>query len=770
MITADGNVKVLDFGLAKAYESNTSPATLSNSPTMTSIAATNAGVILGTAAYMSPEQAKGRAVDQRTDVFAMGCVLYEMLTGKAAFAGEDIPDILSRVLQREPDWTLLPADLPLRILELLQLCLEKNPKKRRQAAGDVRIDIEKALATSATLPKSEETRRRVPIASVALGVMVLAAGLLSVPAIRHLRETPPAKPVVRFSTGLGADVKLAFSGAIVQGFSAGAAMQLSPDGRLLVYAGSAGFTDGTKTQLFLRPLDQLKATPMAGTEGARHPFFSPDGLWIAFFADGRLKKVSVGGGSAAFICSAADDRGGTWTDDNSIVFAPNGGSVLLRVASGGGTPEPLTKLEAGEVTHRWPHAIRGGQAVLFVGAGSNNNYDDANILVQSLKTGQKKIVLRGGYQPHYVTSGHLVYIHEATLFAVPFDVQQLAMVGSPVPVLEGVSNSPNSGGAQFAISDNGALAYLAGGAVNLSNSLVWVDRKGDAKPVGAPARAYVNPRLSPDGRSVVFSISDNGMVDLWTYDLMRDTPGRLTFDGMANSYPVLTPDGKHVIYRTQKSGKTNLYWRSADGSGAEEQLTTSENLQTPMAVSPDGETLVYAEQSAATRYDLLSIPLNGDRKPQVVRRTPFDDRIAQFSPDGKYLAFVSDESKRYEVYVQAFPEPHGYLPVSNEGGAEIFWAKNGELFYRTGVNQEKMMVVNIQTQPTLNIGKPHMLFEKPYASNAAAASLSPNYAVTADGQHLLMLKASEQAQAASEQVTIVLNWIEELKKKAPLHP
>jgi Tol biopolymer transport system component len=441
---------------------------------------------------------------------------------------------------------------------------------------------------------------------------------------------------------------------------------------------------------------------------------------------------------------------------------------LSQVSSAGGAPQPLTKLKEGEASHRWPQFLSDGKTILYT-VGGGGSYDDANIAAYRLDTGEEKILVRGGTYPQYVPIGYLVYYRAGTIMAVSFDSTRLAVQGTPAPAIEGVMPSGgNSGGAQFSVSSIGSLIYVPRSQAVAELALVWVDRKGAAQPLPAPPHDYANPRLTPDGRHAVLEITEAGKSDIWIYDLIRDTLTRLTFEGV-NTFPVWTPDGKKVAYRSQRAGYYNIFWRPADGSGAEERLpTVGGNNQAPSSFSPDGRTLIYNQVDNKTGFDLWVLPLQGERKPHPFLQTPFNERNARFSPDGRWLAYVSDESGRYEVYVRAFAGPGGKWQISAEGAAEVAWSPKGnELFFRTGEQRERMMVVDIQTQPSFSAGKPRQLFEGPYASNGAG-TWTANYSIAPDGQRFLMLKPKEQQPSgALSQINVVQNWFEELKRLVP---
>jgi serine/threonine-protein kinase len=506
-------------------------------------------------------------------------------------------------------------------------------------------------------------------------------------------------------------------------------------------------------------MDSLESRPIPGTGGASDHFFSPNGQWLGFFAGGKLKKVSVSGGAALTLCDVSDDFGGSWGSQGTIIFENFTGGPLQQVSDAGGTPQPLTRLEKGEVSHAWPEFLPGGKAVLFAAEADNNNWTNAQIAVQSVGTGERRNLVQGGMYPHYAPSGHLVYAQGGNLMAVPFDAQRLAVTGAPVPVVESVLQSTAYGYAQYSFSATGSLAYVLGGLQSAQSRLVWVSRTGAEQALAAPVHGYLQPRLSPDGRRVAVGITEQER-QVWLYDLSRETLTRFTFQGNNNLTPFWTPDGKRIAFTSNKEGQRNLFWQLADGSGGLERLTTSKYVHIPGSWSPDGQLLAFAEINPTTGYDIWVLRL-GDRKAQPFLRTPFNEAAPRFSPDGRWLAYVSDESGRFEIYVQAYPGPGGKWQISTDDGTEPLWNRNGrELFYRSG---NKMMAVEITTQPSFSAGTPKVLFQGQYQ----LLSLStPNYDVSPDGQRFLMLKPDQETQSAT-QINVVLNWFEELKRRVP---
>jgi serine/threonine-protein kinase len=740
-VTNDDAVKVLDFGLAKALEGDASSIDIANSPTVSRMA-TQAGVLLGTAAYMSPEQAKGKQVDRRADIWAFGCVLYEILTGTMAFTGETATDTLAAVLKNDPDWSRLPVATPNHVRVLLGRCLQKDVRRRLQAIGDARIALEEVLSgtseavSSVGVSPANGTHAKRRTLLFGLGALLIAAitGFVG----WNLGRSPAPRPVTRTAINLP-------PGEQLPDLLFGPAVALSPDGTHLAYVAM----QGSSQQIYLRAMDSLEARPLPGTAGAVNPFFSPDSQWLGFFTDGKLKKISVNGGEALSLAGAPFAHGASWGRQGMIVFAPALVGVLQQVPESGGTPQPLTRFQKPEITHRWPEVLPGGKAVLF------DTSIDSGIAVQSIATGERKNLIPGGAQPRYASSGHLVYAQGGTLMAVPFDSQRLTVTGAAVPVVEDVVQSAN-GAAQYSLSAAGTLVYVPGGAQRNESQLVWVNRDGTEQPLAAPPRAYLNPRLSPDGKRVAVTTERQ----IWVYDLSRDTLTRLTFEG-ESSYPIWTPDGKRIAFESAKNGSPNLFWRPSDGSGGVETLTAGEYYQILSSWSPDGKLLAFVDVNPSTGYDIWVLRMS-DRKAQPFLQTAFSEAAPQFSPDGRWLAYVSDESGRNEVYVQPYPGPGGKWLISTDGGTEPMWNRNGrELFYRNG---EKMMNVDIATQHGFTAGKPRMLFEGRYEPTPGTL---PNYDVSPDGLRFLMVKPTEQAGAAPTQINVVLNWFEELKRRVP---
>ncbi len=776
-LTADERVKILDFGLARALEEDTA-ADLDHSPTLSAIA-TQAGIILGTAAYMSPEQAKGKPADRRADVWSFGVVLYEMLAGRQLYLGETASEILAAVIKEEPDWSALPANTPPAIRKLLRRCLIKDPKRRLQAIGEARIAMEEYAADpnaesvmmSAIAARPTAWRRILPW-SVA-GFFFLATAL----ALWSPWRTQKIDQPMRLTVELGADASVATV--------FGAAAILSPDGARLAFVARGA---DQKQRLYLRALDQVEATPLSGTEGAIDPFFSPDGQWIAFFADGKLKKVATQGGAAVALCDAGAPRGGTWSEDGTIVFSPNIIGGLFGVSSAGGTPQPLTTLGKGEGSHRWPQVLPGSKAVVFT-AGVGQGPSESKAMVYSLRSGTHKEIHagRGIDQVHgrgrwvmyarYLPAaaglpgGHLVYIQEGTLFAAPFDLDKLEMTAQPAPVLEGVMSSAGTGGAQFAFSGTGALVYFPG-KDTAGAPLQWLDAQGKLRPLRNVPASYGYPRFSPDGKRLALTIYDSTNVDVWVYDWARDTMSRFTFDPARDVGGVWTPDGQRLTFGSDSGGgPTNIYWQRADGTGAIERLTESKNPQTPWSWNPDGKALAFTEFSSETQGDILVLPMEGDErtgwrpgKPQVFLNGPFVEAVPVFSPDGRWLAYSANDTGIFEVYVRPFPSSGGKWQISSGGGFFPKWSPNGrELFYRSA--DSRIMVATYRVMGNSFFADKPRVWSETQVENRGPR---PTFDLHPDGKRFVILKQPENnREPGIRQAVLILNFSEELRRRAP---
>ncbi len=769
---------MLDFGLAKALEPTTSGNLAhTTTPTITTPARiTGAGMILGTAAYMSPEQAKGRPADKRSDVWAFGCVLYEMLTGKRAFDGESVSHALARVIEREPDWTALPVDTPPSIHRLLRRCLRKDTTERLQAMGDARLEILDVNADS--LQPANRIAGRGPSLSVkGIVATVVAAVTLAVLATWIvLRVAVPASsasiarvlvavsPAERLLSGIGRDASLNL------GRPSRTSVVFSKDGRSLGFSAERS----GRVQLYLRRLDQADARPIDGTDGAINPFLSADGQSVGFYANGALKRTPLDGGPVVDICKANLIFGATWTASDEIVFGVQSGG-LWRVSAGGGRPTPVTTVDAaaGEESHRLPQILPDGTTVLFTVTKSRTpSWDDTMIAALSLATGQRKMLVEGGADARYVGTGHLVFLHRGTLMAVPFDAKRLEVTGTPVGLIADVMQSANvlplqldSGAGQFAISDSGSLAYATGGVFPQDRwTLAWVDRTGKSERLPLPPGAYAAPRISPDGRWIAYHTTD-GDWDVWTYDVSRGIATRIAMPG-AQSVPIWTPDGARLTVASTPPEARRLLLINPDGTGSPELLMTPDAGAgaTANAWTPDGKTLV-----AHNGDDLWVVTRDKIAKPHVAVPSAAQ---ADFSPDGHWLAYASSADSvqgQGQVYVQPYPALDHRERISTRTGLAPLWSHDGrELLYLENESSEgplkvRVMAVSITTSPRFSAGVPRQLFEGRYRINGGFR----DWDITSDDRRFLM--ATEDSQPASHvsELTLVLNWSEELKRLAP---
>ncbi len=760
MLTATG-AKLLDFGLAKPAAPVATVATLTAAVTQSS-PMTEQGAIVGTFQYMSPEQIEGKELDGRTDIFSLGAVLYEMLTGQRAFPGKSQLSVASAILEKEPaPISSVKPMTPPALDRAIRRCLAKEPEKRWQSAADLAGELqwiaEAGSQAGVPAPVILQSKTREHLAWAAAGVLALVAIALAIGFVG--RKLKPPQPM-RLTAEIGAEANLITD--------PGPAVILSPDGTklALVAAGS-----DQKRRIYVRSLDQMQAAVLSGTDNAYDPFFSPDGQWLGFFADGKLKKIPVQGGAAVTVCDAAFGRGGSWSEDGTIVFAPFQGA-LLKVSSTGGKPEPLNRLDrqSGELNERWPQVLPGGETVLFTSNTHLGNFEDADIVVYSIPSAQRKVVMHGGFHGRYLPSGHVVYMHEGTLFAVPFDLKRLEVTGHPAPILEGVITDLERGVAQFSFSDTGNLVYVAGGVQNVS--IYWIDSLGKFTPLRDTPAGYRNPAFSPDGKRLALEIYDGKRRDIWVYDWERGALTRLTVAGRANWRPVWTPDGQRLTYSSEEPGGTpNLWWKRADGAGDAQRLTESKNLQYPESWRPDGKVLAFHEVNPDTSWDILTLTVEGNEEsgwkigqPKAFLNSPFAEWAPAFSPDGRWLAYTSNESGNDEVYVQPFPSPGGKLQVSTGGGRSPKWSRNGkELFYRTA--DSKIMVVTYSaTGNSFQADKPRLWSPGQFTS----LGLFLNFDLHPDGKRFAVLKAPGAGDASkANKVSFIFNFFDELRSKVP---
>jgi serine/threonine-protein kinase len=732
-ITPDGRVKVLDFGLAKT---SVSPGSNTQDSPTWSTNLTESGVVMGTASYMAPEQARGMAVDKRADIWAFGVLLYELLTGERPFKGSSVSDIVSAVLKENPDFNRVPVEAQ----HLIKRCLEKDSKRRLRDIGDAWPLLEETTSGS---PRHMRGR----LAPAWVLAFVGAAIIATAGVIWNLRPTTSAGPakVAHLSVTLQ-------PGEVVAGAS-GAPIALSPDGSMIAYVSTRV---GETQQLYLRAIGNPEAKAVAGSEGAFNPFFSFDGKSVGFFSQGKLKKVRLAGGAVETLCDSGSGLGGSWAEDGTIYFGPASRSGLWKVGENGGTPQEFTTLDPnkGEVSHRWPQILPGGKALIFT-VWTGPAWDESQLQLLVPSTGERRVLAEGARTGRYV-SGHLIYSRDGTdtLMAIPFDLDRLQVgAGPPVTLAESVMDT--SEGGEFAVSDSGALAYVRGNPKRYESRLVWVDRSGTVDPVAAPVRGYQEPAISPDGRHVAISIY-GPVYGVQIYDFLQRTLTPLIAAGSSQG-PIWTPDGKRVVYRGTRKGFRNLFWRAVDGGDNEEQLTQGENNQTPGTWSLDGRELIFSDADRTTGFDLWSMSL-GDRKQKVLLQTQSNEWNPHLSPDGRWLAYASNESGRPEVWVQPFPALNTKRRISTEGGLEPAWSRDGrELFYRNG---NKMMSVQIAAGSAFSASPPRLLFEKPFQFSATA---NTGYDVGKDGRFLMVQPTASNEPDADFRV--VLNWFEELRRK-----
>jgi serine/threonine-protein kinase len=757
-VTKEGQVKVLDFGLAKAIEP-TASSDLSMSPTITTPAMmTGVGVILGTAAYMSPEQAKGRAADKRSDIWAFGCVLYEMFTGKRPFDGEDLTEVLAAVVKSEPDWSAIPAAVPPHVVQVIKKCVAKDRKARVPDVSAVRFLLDEATP-----------------------VMVLAAPGLGVAPTRLWRRLGMATILVAIGLALGvgatwwitrprSSLMVRFTVAPVGSFTTATdrAVTITPDGRYLVY--QAGLQN--ESQLFVRAVDQLQATPLRGLLGPRSPFVSPDGKWIAYFSvAGELRKVSITGGPPITIAPVyGQPRGGTWGDNGTLIYGSTSAG-LVSVPAGGGEPRILTRPDAGqrETSHVFPRMLPGSRAVLFTVA-SGADVENFQIAALDLRTMQRKTLLRGATDGQYVASGHIVYSAAGLLRAVRFDPSRLEVLSDPVPIGDSVLTKP-TGAAEFAVSSQGTLAYVPGGLLTASQmmgvggrrSLVWVDRNGREEAIDSPPRAYMYPRISPNGLQIAIDVRDQDN-DVWIWDIAHKNLRRLTLDPSGDFTPLWTPDSRQIIFASTRAGQPNLYRRSADGTGSDERLTTGGGPQFPTSVSPDGNQVIVRFGGPNFNIGVWTSDGKSDVKPLMHSEIP--EQNGELSPDGHWLAYEGLVSNQPQIYVQPFPNvSSGRWQISTAGGTKPAWARNGrELFFIAPDGY--LMAVTVPATSSFTFGNPVRVLNNRYYSSQQFRT----YDVAADGRRFLMVKEQPKDPsdtASTPNIVVVLNWLEDLKARAP---
>jgi len=752
-LAANDAVKILDFGLAKALEGDISAADISSSPTISRMA-TQAGIILGTAAYMSPEQAKGKSVDRRTDIWAFGCVLYEMLTGRMAFSGETVTDTLAAVIKSEPDWSPLPAGTPQTIRNLLQRCLKKDARQRLQSIGEARIAVEEILSgapqdTSASsafaAPKIATSFWRRNGFLWAIAGFLIAGAFIAVSWLVMRKPNTPAGSV-HLSIEMPATHSLVNDGESIA---------ISPDGRQIAFVASSG---GGSSQIWLRQLDDFTARPIPDTEGGRSPFFSPDGQWLGFFAGNKLEKIPVAGGVAQVLCSGTAGTGSaTWTSDGTIYFS-GGFGALMTVSGYGGQCRSLLSPDQsnGAVGFGEPWILPDGKSML-VSVDNGFAGEESSIALLSLNTLKLKTLIEAATNPAYIAPGYLLFARSGALWAVRFDLREGHPVGPSAPIINGIAD--NSGGtfSQFAVSSSGMLVYAPGSQVRPQREVVEVDRKGAASVVTPSPAPYEDLSLSPDGNHLALTIEGEPW-NIWTYDLVRKTLARLTFEN-DNRDPIWTADGKDIAYTSLRNGRWGIYEKPGDGSGREHELFHSTDWTFVCSFSPDGRTMSLVQDDQTTGADIWLLSLDATNKPRIFLQTQATEWFSQFSPDGRWIAYESNESGRSEIYVQSAGLTGGKWQISTGGGVRPVWPrKDSEIFYRSG---NALMAVPVQISPGFSAGTPRTLFQADYFDSGH------DFDVTADGQHFFFIKSLTEASAPAE-LHVVLDWARDLASL--MHP
>jgi serine/threonine-protein kinase len=768
-LTRDGQVKVLDLGLAKAIDPTAPASDLSISPTITSPAMmTGVGVILGTAAYMSPEQAKGRAADKRSDIWAFGCVLYEVLTGKRAFDGDDVSDTLAAVLRGEPDWSMLPQEVPAHILLLLRRCLEKDRRARVADVSIARFLVTEPITATAAVPppapvqppKSVDRWTRARWAAAA----AIASAALTSAAFWRLWPSPAPQPVTRFVYTLGTGQ--VFTGASRQ------VLAMSEDGTQMAYVANGGLYLKSTKELNARPIQGMERQ---GTASMVNPVFSPDGGWLAFwsFADSTLKKIPTSGGVPVTLCKADPPFGMSW--DGNTIFFGQGNKGIMRVSENGGRPETVIRVKDGEVAHG-PQLLPDQRTLLYTVAEGLDpeQWDRAQVVVQRLGSPERQTIISGGADARYLPTGHIVYAVAGALFAIPFDMRHLEVTGGSVAIVEGIARASigQTGTAQYAVSRTGSLMYVPGPATALAQlDLALLDRHGTVERLKLPPRPYQVPRFSRDGGQVAVGIDDGREANIWVYEVSGESAIRqLTFGGK-NRFPVWTADGTRIAFQSDREKDLGIFWQRADGTGTAERLTKPDqnHAHIPLALSPKGNGFLFGDIDGSSVALWTFSTSDNKTAPFDAVRSSYPSSYslqATFSPDEEWLAYSSDETENrtQAVFVQPFPATGIKYKIAN--GVGPMWAPNArELFFSTGDPSQPFFVVSVSTQPTFRFGDPKAV-PRPGAINAAG--LPRNYDLAPDGQHfVIVVDASQTTIGSAPQIQAVINWFEELKRLVP---
>ena len=757
-VTPESTVKVLDFGLAKVFEGEAQVTDLSHSPTL--IKGTQAGVILGTAAYMSPEQAKGKVVDRRADIWAFGCVLFEMLSGKQTFSGETLTDTLAAVVRAEPEWATLPQSTPDSIRRLLRRCLTKDPKQRLRDIGEARIavaelHVEDGLIARDVPAQAESSWKRLLPWTI---VVLLAAGLMAI-TLMYSARTPKTQPLLRSSINLPTGFTLDKENS---------SLALSPEGKRLVFAATG--SNGASQQLWIRSMDSMTTQSLPGTNGATYPFWSPDGRFVGFFADKKLKSTEISTGTVQNLCDAIEGRGATWSQRDVIVFASAAFGPLSEVSAAGGTPVQLTSVERDDITHRNPHFLPDGKRLLFLRGGSSSISEKTDgIYSLDLETKKVEQIANEQSEGIYVEPGYLVFVRDGNLMAQPIDADRLRTSGQAIPIAEKVSFNPLRYTGGYSLSATGLLVFDGGRGI-VKSQLTWFDLEGKSLGTVRGPASFVSFSISPDGKRAVALVQGTDThTQLWMYDLNRAIGSRFT-GGSEDFYPgIWSPDGRFIAYTTA-GDPSFIYLQPSNASSEPQKISTTQSSLVPTSWAPNGEMIVFNSQTSLG-VDLWIQPLNGDKKAYRFLATPANEIAGTISPDGRWIAFISNESERYELYVTTFPSPGVKRQISSDGADAPQWLNGGsKLAY---INAErKLVLVNVDVKgQEFVLGESHIVFGgKPLQSFGLADALIPHplggwdvpVYISSDGKRLLLPVPVETNAAPS--LTLVTNWTAALQR------
>ena len=738
-VTNDGRIKILDFGLAKLTQTDT--PTAEHSKLETGVQLSTPGMILGTVGYMSPEQVRGKPSDARSDIFSFGVILYEMISGKRAFHSDTAADTMSAILGKEPaELSESNPNLSPAMNRIVEHCMEKDPSQRFQSMHDVAFYLENLSGVSKTTitapaiaPGRSRMKSLLPWAVATLMTVIAAIAWFSA----EWNEAPQSKNVVmRFLIPLEGGQRTIFN--------AYGSITISPDGRSVVYTG----VENQQIQLYLRNMDTFESKPIVGTEGGRAPFFSPDGKWLGFYTAHELKKVQLSGDTPVTLSRIANSRGANWGDDGTIVFSPFYYAGLSKISANGGKPQSLTTVDKskGERNHRWPFVLPGGKVALFT-IGHGGRWSDATIGAVRVDTGERKVVLRGGFGARYLPTGHLIFGRGDALYVIGFDTEKLETYGDPVLLVSGVSDN-SAGSLEYAFSKNGILITLpAGVTYDEGGTLAILNRKGERLPGPLDSVVLSDPQISPDNSL----ITGSRKFEIWIYDMARGTSTRLTSESRTG-WPKWTSDSKRVTYASERLGLWNPFWRAADGSDQEQLVIKNESVIVPSNWSHDDKKLLVFRERQETDTDLMIFD-STDGKLHDFVATPASELEGIFSPDGKWIAYTSDESGRTEIYVRSFQGPAGRWLVSTNGGLNPMWKQQNEILYRNG---KKVMRVPVQTSPSFSAGTPELLFEGAYLQMD----------VTSDHQRFVASVQKEKEK--QDELNVIVNWFEEVRERAPL--